>query len=176
MNYTPDEIAAAQDAARDRTAIGATGKRLAFTIEDAPFESALQGVASDEDRVRMEAEKAEAVRIALEHERNAVVARKHFRPKGDRVLVIPLVTPEKRNGVIIAESARYLTAEGRVIAVGPGARRPDGSRIALETQVGDIVKYTPYTGSAFKLNDEDVLVLREGDLLGDIVDDEDAGG
>lgn len=167
MNYSTEEI---EDSAKGRTAIGATGKRLAFNMPDAPFESELQAVASEDDRVRLEAEKAEVTRMVQEREQNAVVVLKKFRPKGDRVLVIPLVTPEKKNGVIIAESARYLTAEGKVIAVGPGVRRADGTVIPLETQVGDVVKYTPYTGSAFKLNDQDVLVLRESDLLGDIVD------
>lgn len=173
MNDTQEEIDAAREEARnDRTARGATGKRLAFTMPAAPFESQIKGVASDEERARMEDDKAEAARIIAEREAQQVVKRFQFRPKGDRVLVVPLVTPEKRNGVIIAETARYLTAEGKVVAVGPGPLRPDGSRVPLETRVGDIVKYTPYTGSAFRLNDVDVLVLREGDLLGDIIDDD----
>lgn len=90
-----------------------------------------------------------------------------FEPYGDRILVRPLQTPDRSSGgVHIPESARYLTAEGIVLGVGEGRTLPDGTIRPLLTNVGDRVKYTPYAGSAFKLNDEDVLVLSERDILG----------
>src|SRR5579872_6763645 len=104
----------------------------------------------------MEAEKARDSRIFEEVDRNRVVVRYRARPKGDRVLIRDLMTPDEQNGVKFAN--QYLTSEGEVIAVGPGVKRADGTRVPLETAVGDRVKYSPYTGSTFKLNGEDVRI------------------
>lgn len=172
MNTNSEEQEKLLEHLNDPTALGATGKRLAFNV-GGEFESKLQGVASDEVREQLEREKHElSERIAQAEAQKLPAKTKRLEVWDDRILVRPLTTPETKNGVIIAESARYLTAEGEVLEVGDGRLLPDGSRLPLRSKVGDIVKYTPYTGSAFKLNDVDVLVLSERDCLGRIYEDE----
>ncbi|HUV45920.1 MAG TPA: co-chaperone GroES, partial [Dehalococcoidia bacterium] len=61
--------------------------------------------------------------------------------------------------------AKEKPQEGEIIAVGPGKLSEDGKRIAMEVKVGDKVIYSKYAGTEFKLDDEEVIILRESDIL-----------
>jgi len=93
-----------------------------------------------------------------------------FRPLGDRV-VIRRVDEEARTkgGIIIPDSAKEKPQEGEVIAVGPGARDDDGRRIPMNLKPGDQILFGKWSGSEIKLEGEDLLIMKESDILG-IVD------
>ncbi len=87
-------------------------------------------------------------------------------PLGDRVVVKPIVKEEvTKSGIVIPDTAKEKPQEGEVIAVGPGKVADDGKRIAMELKKGDRVLYAKYAGTEFKLDDEELLVLRESDIL-----------
>ena len=90
-----------------------------------------------------------------------------FRPLGDRV-VIRRVDEEARTkgGIIIPDSAKEKPQEGEVIAVGPGARDDDGRRIAMNLKPGDKILFGKWSGSEIKLEGEDLLIMKESDVLG----------
>jgi len=90
-----------------------------------------------------------------------------FRPLGDRV-VIRRVDEEARTkgGIIIPDSAKEKPQEGEVIAVGPGARDDDGRRIAMNLKPGDKILFGKWSGSEIKLEGEDLLIMKESDILG----------
>ncbi len=89
-----------------------------------------------------------------------------LRPLGDRVVVEPIeketTTP---SGIVLPETAKEKPQEGKVIAVGPGARNDKGERLALDVKVDDIVLYAKYSGTEVKLNGSKYLILRENDIL-----------
>lgn len=68
-------------------------------------------------------------------------------------------------GIVLPDTAQEKPQEGVVVAVGQGRTADDGKRIAMESQVGDLVVYSRYAGSEFKEEGEDFLVLRESDIL-----------
>jgi chaperonin GroES len=87
-------------------------------------------------------------------------------PLGDRVVVKPSSKEEvTRGGIVIPDTAKEKPQEGKVIAVGPGRMTEDGKRIAMDVKVGDIVIYAKYGGTELKENDEELIVLRESDIL-----------
>jgi len=89
-----------------------------------------------------------------------------IRPLGDRVVIKAL--PEKevsKGGIVLPDTAKEKPQEGEIIAVGPGKLSEDGKRIAMEVKVGDRVVYSKYAGTEFKLDDEEVIILRESDIL-----------
>jgi chaperonin GroES len=90
-----------------------------------------------------------------------------FRPLGDRV-VIRRVDEEARTkgGIIIPDTAKEKPQEGEVIAVGPGARDDDGRRIAMNLKPGDQILFGKWSGSEIKLDGEDLLIMKESDILG----------
>jgi len=90
-----------------------------------------------------------------------------FRPLGDRV-VIRRVDEEARTkgGIIIPDSAKEKPQEGEVIAVGPGARDDDGRRIPMNLKPGDQILFGKWSGSEIKLEGEDLLIMKESDILG----------
>jgi chaperonin GroES len=90
-----------------------------------------------------------------------------FRPLGDRV-VIRLVeeTARSKGGIIIPDSAKEKPQEGRVVAVGPGARDNEGARIAMNVKPGDDILFGKWSGSEIKLAGEDLLIMKESDILG----------
>jgi chaperonin GroES len=90
-----------------------------------------------------------------------------FHPIEDRIVVKPVVHDEEviKGGLVLPETAREKPQEGEVIAVGPGRRSDDGSRIELDVKVGDIVVYSKFGGTEIKEDDEDYLVLRQSDVL-----------
>ncbi len=89
----------------------------------------------------------------------------NVQPLGDRVLLQPLEAEEKtKGGIIVPDSAKEKPQEGKIIAVGKG-KVEDGKTIALEVKVGDKVLYGKYSGTEIKVNDEEMLIVKEEDIL-----------
>ena len=89
-----------------------------------------------------------------------------LQPLADRLVVKPIEREEvTKGGIVLPDTAKEKPQEGEVLAVGPGRLSDDGKRIAMDVKVGDIVIYAKYGGIDYKLNDEDVLILRESDIL-----------
>jgi chaperonin GroES len=96
-----------------------------------------------------------------------------FRPLHDHILVRPLRQEEKtRGGIIIPDTAQDKPQEGEVVAVGPGARDEDGERIAMEVAVGDRILFGKWTGTEVRINGEDLLIMKEGAIMGVIEEEE----
>src|SRR5579859_8174304 len=90
----------------------------------------------------------------------------NIRPVGDRVVVKPAGKEEvTKSGIVIPDTAKEKPQEGEVIAVGNGKLLDNGERGAMEVKVGDKVLFAKYGGTEFKLDGEDLLVLRESDIL-----------
>ena len=90
-----------------------------------------------------------------------------FRPLGDRVLVRRVEEEEKtKGGIIIPDTAKEKPQEGEVIAVGPGARDEAGKRIEPDVKVGDRILFGKWSGSEVRLDGEDLLIMKESDILG----------
>ena len=90
-----------------------------------------------------------------------------FRPLHDRVLVRRVEAEEKTaGGIIIPDTAKEKPAEGEVIAVGEGTRDDDGDRIALDVKVGDRVLFGKWSGTEVKVDGEDLIIMKESDILG----------
>jgi chaperonin GroES len=89
-----------------------------------------------------------------------------FRPLHDRVVVRRL-NQEARTagGIIIPDTAQEKPTEGEIVAVGNGARGDDGKLIPLEVKVGDRVLFGKFSGTETKLDGEDVVILRESDIM-----------
>ena len=94
----------------------------------------------------------------------------NFRPLHDRVVVKRVEQEEKtKGGIIIPDTAKEKPQEGEVIAVGPGARNEDGELIPLDVKAGDRVLFGKWSGTEVKIDGEDLLIMKESDLLGVIV-------
>jgi chaperonin GroES len=90
----------------------------------------------------------------------------NIRPVGDRVVVRPASKEEvSKGGIIIPDTAKEKPQEGIVIAVGAGKVLDSGERSQMELKVGDKVLFAKYGGTEFKYDGEDLLVLRESDVL-----------
>jgi len=93
-----------------------------------------------------------------------------FRPLHDRVVVRRLAAEEKTaGGIIIPDTAQEKPTEGEVVAAGPGARDEQGRVVPLEVKAGDRVLFGKWSGTEVKLDGEDLLIMKESDLMG-IVD------
>jgi chaperonin GroES len=89
-----------------------------------------------------------------------------LQPLGDRIIVKPIEREEvTKGGIVLPDTAKEKPQEGKVLAVGPGRLSEDGKRIAMDVQVGDIVIYAKYGGTEYRVDDEEVIILREGDIL-----------
>jgi len=89
-----------------------------------------------------------------------------IKPLGERVVIKPIPKEEvSKGGIVIPDTAKEKPQEGEIIAVGPGKLSEDGKRIAMEVKVGDKVVYSKYAGTEFKLDEEDVVIMRESDIL-----------
>jgi chaperonin GroES len=89
-----------------------------------------------------------------------------LKPLGARVVVKPLQREEMtKSGIVLPDTAKEKPQEGRVLAVGPGDRDDDGERIPVELKEGDRVLYQKYSGTEFKIDDEELLILNEKDIL-----------
>ena len=93
-----------------------------------------------------------------------------FRPLHDRVVVKRLEQEEKTaGGIIIPDTAKEKPSQGEVIAVGPGVRGEDGKLVALDVKAGDKVLFGKWSGTEVKVDGQDLLIMKESDILGVIV-------
>ena len=91
----------------------------------------------------------------------------NIRPLQDRVLVRRIDVDEKTaGGIIIPDSAQEKPAEGEVLAVGPGGRDEDGRVHSLDVSKGDRVLFGKFGGTEVKLNGEELLIMKESDIMG----------
>ncbi len=89
-----------------------------------------------------------------------------LQPMGDRLVVKPTQSEEKtKSGIYIPDTAKEKPQEGKVVAVGPGKMTDEGKRIPMDVEVGDIVIYTKYGGSEIKIDGEELIIMRESDIL-----------
>ena len=89
------------------------------------------------------------------------------KPLGDRVLVEVLEAEEvTRGGIVLPDTAKEKPQQGKVVAVGKGKISDEGKVVALEVKEGDVVLYGKYSGTELKLDDRNLLMLREEDILG----------
>ncbi len=92
---------------------------------------------------------------------------KTIRPLGDRIVVKPAAREEMtRSGIVLPDTAKEKPQQGTVIAVGPGKVLDNGERQAMDLSEGQTILFAKYAGTEFSLDDEDVLILRESDVLG----------
>ena len=90
-----------------------------------------------------------------------------FRPLGDRVLVRRVEEEAKtKGGIIIPDSAKEKPQEGEVLAIGPGGRDEQGKLQPLDVKVGDRILFGKWSGTEVKLDGEDLLIMKESDILG----------
>jgi chaperonin GroES len=90
-----------------------------------------------------------------------------FRPLGDRVLIKRVEEEAKtKGGIIIPDTAKEKPQEGEVIAVGPGARDDSGKIHPLDVKPGDKILFGKWSGSEVKLDGQDLLIMKESDILG----------
>ena len=90
-----------------------------------------------------------------------------FRPLHDRVVVKRLDAEEKTaGGIIIPDTAKEKPMEGEIIAAGPGARNEAGALVPLDVKAGDRVLFGKWSGTEVKLNGEDLLIMKESDIMG----------
>jgi chaperonin GroES len=87
-------------------------------------------------------------------------------PLADRILVRPNEKETKtKSGIYLPDTAKEKPQEGEVIAVGPGKMTEDGKRIPLDVKAGDTVIYAKYGGTEIKVDEEELIILRESDIL-----------
>lgn len=90
----------------------------------------------------------------------------NLRPLGDRLIVEPIEQEEMTaSGIVLPETAKEKPMQGKVLAVGPGARKEDGSRVAVDVKQGDAVLYAKYAGTEVKIDNKKYLILKESDVL-----------
>jgi chaperonin GroES len=91
----------------------------------------------------------------------------NIKPLHDRVIVMRIEEGEQvRGGIIIPDTAKEKPQEGQVVAVGEGKYREDGTRQTLDVRVGDRVLFGKYSGSEVKIENEELLIMREEEILG----------
>ncbi|MEW6380530.1 MAG: co-chaperone GroES [bacterium] len=91
----------------------------------------------------------------------------NIKPLHDRILVKRVEVGEQvRGGIIIPDTAKEKPMEGKVIAVGGGKIKDDGTKIPLDVRVGQRILFGKYAGTEVKIEDEEYLIMREDDILG----------
>jgi chaperonin GroES len=94
----------------------------------------------------------------------------NLQPLGDRLIVEVLEEEEITiSGIVLPDTAREKPQRGRVVAVGPGPRDEDGEYIKMDVEEGDEVIFSKYGGTEIKLGADEVLILRESDVLAKVV-------
>jgi chaperonin GroES len=89
-----------------------------------------------------------------------------LQPLADRIVVKPVEREEMtKGGIVLPDTAKEKPQEGEVLAVGPGRLSEDGKRIAMDVKVGDRVIYAKYGGTEIRIEDEELVILRESDIL-----------
>jgi chaperonin GroES len=95
------------------------------------------------------------------------MASTNFRPLHDRVVVKRVESEEKtKGGIIIPDTAKEKPQEGEIVAVGSGARDESGKVVPLDVKAGDRVLFGKWSGTEVKLNGEDLLIMKESDIMG----------
>ncbi|MHA6641927.1 co-chaperone GroES [Mesorhizobium sp. A623] len=95
------------------------------------------------------------------------MAKSKFRPLHDRVVVRRVESEAKTaGGIIIPDTAKEKPQEGEIVAVGSGARDDSGKIIALDVKAGDRILFGKWSGTEVKLNGEDLLIMKESDIMG----------
>src|ERR1700689_5266016 len=95
------------------------------------------------------------------------MAKLKFRPLHDRVVVKRIEAEEKsKGGIIIPDTAKEKPQEGEVVAVGPGGRDESGKLIPIELRSGDRVLFGKWSGTELKLDGDDLLIMKESDIMG----------
>ena len=90
----------------------------------------------------------------------------NIKPLHDRVLVERIEAENKtKGGIIIPDTAQEKPAEGKIIAVGAGAKDDSGNRIALDVKVGDKVLFAKWGGTEVKLDGKELIIMKESDIL-----------
>ena len=93
-----------------------------------------------------------------------------LQPLGDRLIVEVLEEEETTtSGIVLPDTAKEKPQRGKVLAVGPGGRNDSGELVPMEVAVGDEIIYSKYGGTEIKLGADDVLILRESDVLAKVV-------
>ena len=96
-----------------------------------------------------------------------IMAKLKFRPLHDRVVVKRIEAEEKtKGGIIIPDTAKEKPQEGEVVAVGPGGRDENGKLIAMDVKAGDRVLFGKWSGTEVKLDGEELLIMKESDIMG----------
>ena len=94
-----------------------------------------------------------------------------LQPLGDRVVLKPTAREEMtKSGIVLPDTAKEKPQEGMILAIGPGAFDADGKRIAMDVKVGQKVLYGKYSGTEFKIDDEDLLIVSQKDILAVVTD------
>jgi len=89
-----------------------------------------------------------------------------LQPLADRLVVKPIEREEvTKGGIVLPDTVKEKPQEGEILAVGPGRLSDDGKRIAMDVKIGDIVIYAKYGGTEIRIEDEDLVILRESDIL-----------
>jgi chaperonin GroES len=89
-----------------------------------------------------------------------------IQPLGDRVVIKPTPKEEvSKGGIVLPDTAKEKPQEGKIIAVGPGRLTEEGNRVAMDVKKGDKVIYSKYAGTEFKLDNDELIIMREGDIL-----------
>ncbi|MCB0156137.1 MAG: co-chaperone GroES [Anaerolineae bacterium] len=90
----------------------------------------------------------------------------NLKPLADKLIVEPIEQKEMTDsGIVLPETAKEKPMQGKVLAVGPGARREDGACIAMDVHTGDTVLYAKYAGTEVKIENKKYLILKETDVL-----------
>lgn len=90
-----------------------------------------------------------------------------IRPLGERVVVKALPSEEiTKGGIVLPDTAKEKPQEGEVVAVGSGRLLDNGTRVAIDLKVGDIVLFSKYAGNEVKIDNVEYLIMREADILG----------
>ncbi|TML09919.1 MAG: co-chaperone GroES [Actinobacteria bacterium] len=93
-----------------------------------------------------------------------------LQPLGDRLIVEVLEEEETTtSGIVLPDTAKEKPQRGKVLAVGPGSRNDEGSIIPMEIAEGDEIIFSKYGGTEVKLGSDDVLILRESDVLAKVI-------
>ena len=95
------------------------------------------------------------------------MAKTKFRPLHDRIVVRRINAEEKtKGGIIIPDSAQEKPSQGEIVAVGPGGRDEAGKLIPIDLKTGDRVLFGKWSGTEVKLDGEDLLIMKESDIMG----------
>jgi chaperonin GroES len=90
----------------------------------------------------------------------------NLKPLGDKLIVEPIEQEgTTASGIVLPETAKEKPMQGKVLAIGPGARKEDGTRITMDVSAGETVLYIRYGGTEVKIDNKKYLILKETDVL-----------